>query len=252
MGHNTPTRSSEQFPLVPAVILFVVFGLALAMMLAGQPRIAPAVRPTVTIRPSATPIVPTEVAALPTEEAAPAEGGEAQTVAYDPARVAAGETLFMATCSACHGMNARGIQGLGKDVLDSPFMDSLTDEELHNFIVVGRAPTDPLNTTGVQMPPYGGNPTLTDQNLYDIIAYLRVNALHPERIVANGGAGTGESAVEPAEPAEPVATSTPLPAFVLPADRLRTQQAALTPTEPFVLPADRLRTQQAATPTPGQ
>ncbi|MBK8030017.1 MAG: cytochrome c [Chloroflexi bacterium] len=105
-----------------------------------------------------------------------------------PPDVRAGENVILATCSACHGMNARGIQGLGKDLLDSEFIDSLTDDELVAFIRVGRQPFDPLNTTGVLMPASGGNPALTEQNLHDVVAFLRVNAIHPERIGAGGGA----------------------------------------------------------------
>ncbi|WP_448601203.1 hypothetical protein [Thermoflexus hugenholtzii] len=41
------------------------------------------------------------------------------------------------------------------------------------FIKKGRPATDPANTTGVDMPPKGGNPALTDQDLADIIAFLR-------------------------------------------------------------------------------
>jgi hypothetical protein len=34
-------------------------------------------------------------------------------------------------------------------------------------------PFDPLNTTGIQMPPKGGNPLLEDQDLRDIVALIR-------------------------------------------------------------------------------
>jgi mono/diheme cytochrome c family protein len=38
---------------------------------------------------------------------------------------------------------------------------------------VGRQPTDPLNTTGQLMPAKGGNPALTDEDLYNVVAYIR-------------------------------------------------------------------------------
>lgn len=41
------------------------------------------------------------------------------------------------------------------------------------FLKVGRDPSDPLNTTGVAMPPKGGNPALSDQDLLDIVAFVR-------------------------------------------------------------------------------
>jgi disulfide bond formation protein DsbB len=86
---------------------------------------------------------------------------------------AAGERLFVATCSACHGPKGQGIQGLGKDMTTSEFIAGKTDDELVEFIKVGRGADDPLNTTGVAMLPKGGNPALTDDDLYDIVAYIR-------------------------------------------------------------------------------
>jgi mono/diheme cytochrome c family protein len=86
---------------------------------------------------------------------------------------AAGQVLFTATCAACHGPAAQGLPGLGKNLVASEFVAGLTDRELVEFITVGRTPDDPLNTTGVTMPAKGGRATLTDQDLYDIVAYIR-------------------------------------------------------------------------------
>lgn len=96
---------------------------------------------------------------------------EAEPVfAGDPA---AGQELFTGTCAACHGPAGEGIQGLGKDMTTSQFIAGKTDEELIEFIKVGRDPGDPLNTTGIGMPSKGGNPSLTDENLQDIVSYIR-------------------------------------------------------------------------------
>jgi disulfide bond formation protein DsbB len=86
---------------------------------------------------------------------------------------AAGETAFMSTCIACHGADAKGITGLGKDLTTSTFVDEKTDEELIAFILAGRPAGDPLNTTGIDMPPKGGNPALTEEDILNIVAYLR-------------------------------------------------------------------------------
>jgi disulfide bond formation protein DsbB len=56
---------------------------------------------------------------------------------------------------------------------DSEFVLSKSDEELVEFIKVGRQPDDPLNTTGIAMPPKGGNPAISDSDLYDIVAWIR-------------------------------------------------------------------------------
>ena len=103
----------------------------------------------------------------------PTLSAEAQKFASLKGDAAAGKTKFLSTCAACHGPDAKGLPGLGKDLTTSTFAKGLPDAELILFITKGRAPNDPLNTTGVQMPPRGGNPAFTDQDLADIVAYVR-------------------------------------------------------------------------------
>ncbi len=102
------------------------------------------------------------------------------TLSADAAKYAAlsgdaakGATAFSQTCSACHGQDATGVDGLGKNLVTSDFARGLPDAELVLFLSHGRPSSDPLNTTGVDMPPKGGNPALKDQDLADIVAYLR-------------------------------------------------------------------------------
>lgn len=85
----------------------------------------------------------------------------------------AGEPLFQGTCSACHGPDAKGLPALGKDLTTSEFALQVTDQEMLDFIKVGRSVSDPENTTNVDMPPKGGNPALSDEDMLNIIAYLR-------------------------------------------------------------------------------
>lgn len=110
---------------------------------------------------------PTPVPA--TEAPAPTEPAALQGDAV------AGAAVYTGTCVACHGPDARGVQGLGKSLhpSESEFVASLSDEELVEYIKVGRTPDDPLNTTGIGMPARGGNPALTDQDLYDVVSYIR-------------------------------------------------------------------------------
>jgi disulfide bond formation protein DsbB len=100
---------------------------------------------------------------------APTEPPPTPAPAGDPVK---GKELFV-TCAACHGPNGEGVEGLGKDMTASEFIAGKSDAELVEFIKVGRAPDDPLNTTGVAMLPKGGNPALTDEDLNDIVAYIR-------------------------------------------------------------------------------
>ena len=84
-----------------------------------------------------------------------------------------GGVVWSSTCRSCHGQGGEGIPGQGKDIRGSEFIAQRSDEELLDFVRVGRMPFDPLNTTGIQMPPKGGNPLLKDQDLLDAIAFLR-------------------------------------------------------------------------------
>ena len=84
-----------------------------------------------------------------------------------------GKEYFLQTCAACHGKDAKGLPKLGKDLTISKFVQEESNEKLVKFIEQGRLPSDPLNTTGVAMPPKGGNPALTDQQIIDIVSYLR-------------------------------------------------------------------------------
>lgn len=104
-------------------------------------------------------------------------GGGGASITATPAGpvgdAAKGQTLFIGTCSACHGPEATGVVGLGKDLTTSTFVAGQTDAQLLAFIQTGRPASDPANTVGVDMPPRGGNPALTDQNIADIISFLR-------------------------------------------------------------------------------
>lgn len=99
-----------------------------------------------------------------------AQAAQTAPTQKDPAR---GQTLFMNTCIACHAPGAEGFPGLGKNLATSQFVAGASDADLVAFIKTGRDVSDPLNTTGVAMPPKGGNPALDDQALFDIVAYLR-------------------------------------------------------------------------------
>lgn len=98
-------------------------------------------------------------------------GGTTATVTAGDA--ATGQTLFDQTCATCHAPGGVGIEGLGKPMVGSKFVAGLSDAELLTFIKSGRSSSDPANTTGINMPPKGGNPSLNDQDLTNIIAYIR-------------------------------------------------------------------------------
>lgn len=84
-----------------------------------------------------------------------------------------GKQVFAGTCAACHGPNAEGVTGLGLPLRKNTFIQSLTDDQLLAFLQVGRPADSPESKTKVAMPPKGGNPALTDQDLRNVIAFLR-------------------------------------------------------------------------------
>jgi disulfide bond formation protein DsbB len=114
---------------------------------------------------------PATSAPAPTATAVPEPTTPPADTGPDPAQIAAGRSKY-GTCSACHGLDARGVTGLGKDLIESEFMDGLSDTELVEFIKVGRDPGDPANTTGIGMPAKGGNPSLDDDDILAILAYI--------------------------------------------------------------------------------
>lgn len=103
------------------------------------------------------------------EAALAAAGGDDELAEY----IASGTKLFNATCIACHGTGGVGVAGNGKPLKGSPFIATLDDDALLAFLKRGRDPSDPANTTGVGMPAKGGNPALDEDDLLDVIAYLR-------------------------------------------------------------------------------
>ena len=153
----TNNSQENQGNLYLASLLAIVFMLvAAAGVWATQVRSSSAARPVAAEAAEGEPV---------SVEAAPAQATTGDAVA--------GQEFYTTTCSACHGPTGEGIPGLGKDMTASEFIAGKTDQELVEFIKVGRDPGDPLNTTGIGMPARGGNPALSDEDLYHIVTYIR-------------------------------------------------------------------------------
>ena len=86
---------------------------------------------------------------------------------------AKGKVIYNKTCIACHGENGVGVENLGKDWVHSEFIKNSTDDELLAFIRAGRPIDDPMSAGNAPMPPSGGDPTLTDEDLRNVIVYMR-------------------------------------------------------------------------------
>lgn len=87
--------------------------------------------------------------------------------------VAAGERQYLQTCAACHGPGGLGQPHMGADLRDSRFIREQSDDALVEFVKTGRPFGDPKSVLGLSMPAKGGNPTLQDGQIRDIVAFLR-------------------------------------------------------------------------------
>ena len=131
-----------------------------------------------------------------------------------------GRKLFFGTCASCHGYGGQGLPGQGKSLVGNEFINQRDDAAMLAFLKVGRQPWDPLNTTKVQMPPRGGNPRLSDDDLRDIIAYVRSipAAAGGSATPAAAASATNAGVVSAPSPAEPAAIdmSLILPGWIVP------------------------------------
>jgi mono/diheme cytochrome c family protein len=84
-----------------------------------------------------------------------------------------GQLLYSSNCTACHGSRGHGMPRQGANLRESRFIAEQSDEALVAFLKQGRTPADPRSLMGMLMPPRGGNRTLDNAALGDIVAFLR-------------------------------------------------------------------------------
>ena len=78
--------------------------------------------------------------------------------------------IFSTQCVACHGADAKGVQGLGLDLTTSELVANSSTAELVEFLKVGRMPTDPASVTGIPMP---GFAWMQPADLDEVARYLK-------------------------------------------------------------------------------
>jgi mono/diheme cytochrome c family protein len=117
-----------------------------------------------------------------------ADASPSPTVALpgDPTR---GAALYGANCATCHGANLEGGIGAVLNPIDKlPGVTSSLDPAfLIQIITNGRQPQggDPKS---IPMPPKGGNPNLTDQDIKDLAAYIiQQNQINPSSLPLPAG-----------------------------------------------------------------
>jgi len=106
-------------------------------------------------------------------EGATAAAQPIKTVTTVASAVQDGQRLYNQACAACHGFNGQGMPRQGASLRISQFVADHSDADLVGFIKVGRRADDPKSLMKVQMPPKGTNPSLTDRELEQIVAFIR-------------------------------------------------------------------------------
>ena len=90
-----------------------------------------------------------------------------------PTSLENGAALYAQACASCHGAHGVGVEGLGTALADSPHVSGLTEDELVTVIRDGRAADAADSRTGIAMPPSGGQSDLTDEQIGDIVLYIK-------------------------------------------------------------------------------
>jgi mono/diheme cytochrome c family protein len=85
----------------------------------------------------------------------------------------AGAQLYRSVCASCHGESLAGVAGLGRELVPSSFISNTSEDDLVAFIIEGRPIDHPDNITGVAMLPRVGNPSLSNQDIANIVAYIK-------------------------------------------------------------------------------
>lgn len=96
--------------------------------------------------------------------------GEGRSVAHDGT---SGRLAFETSCATCHGFDGEGLPGLGISLIDNPAVTERTQGQLIQFLKEGRQADDPLSITRREMPPRGGDTSLSDADLRTIAAFLQ-------------------------------------------------------------------------------
>jgi len=98
--------------------------------------------------------------------------GEIEKTEQQPS-VAAGEQHWKTSCASCHGVGAQGVPELGPNLIGSAFVSKASDDDLVEYIIVGRKADDPNSVMNLEMPAKGGNPMLKVHDMLSIVAYIR-------------------------------------------------------------------------------
>jgi mono/diheme cytochrome c family protein len=134
----------------------------------------------------------------PAHAAATARSGPSGVPTTHVGDAAQGKRIYLGACAACHALDGTGVKGQGQNLRDSTFLKDKSDDKALAFVKTGRQPFDPESKLHLAMPARGGNPSLTDANLLDAIAYVRELEKQATAISSTPKATAAAAAASPA------------------------------------------------------
>ena len=118
----------------------------------------------------------------------------------DPAAVARGQKLYVDQCSACHGDDARGQEGTFPSLVDEVFLGQPGDGTDGAYFAIIAGGSDAKGRLGRAGMPDGGMAAfagqLTDDDIWDVISYLRAQKAHEAKETPKTEAGEHGQPVE--------------------------------------------------------
>lgn len=150
--------------------------LALLALLAVPAAAAPtaealaATAPTAAALAAAAPTADAPTDATPAAAAPAADTRAVDAAAVDTPAVDPGAAAYATYCIACHGADGAGVEGLGVNLVTSPFVARQSAAALLAFLKAGRLPDDPASVAGRPMPGFGWVP---EAELAAIVAHLK-------------------------------------------------------------------------------
>ncbi|MCB0077530.1 MAG: cytochrome c [Anaerolineales bacterium] len=122
--------------------------------------------------PTALPVATHSAAPRPTATRLDEVAPPSVTPLTDPTLSAAAAS-YNRSCLACHGEAGAGVLGMGRPLSNNEVLQAMSDAEIAVLIREGRDGSHPDNISGVAMPARGGDPSLTDVQIAELVAYIR-------------------------------------------------------------------------------
>lgn len=95
-----------------------------------------------------------------------------------------GQRVYAISCASCHGPSGRGLPYQGAPLDRSSFLAQRTDRQVLQMIKLGRTADDPNSVMRLPMPAKGGYSHLSDNDLHDVVAYIRTFSQKPPSVAS--------------------------------------------------------------------